>query len=60
MALLNLCIKTIGIDRIMFSVDYPYVSMKKAEEFILNSSLSEENKEKIVHLNAENLFKLNK
>ena len=57
-ALLDMCVKTIGIDRILFSVDYPYVSTKEAENFILSSSLSDEDKEKFAHLNAEKLLKL--
>ncbi|TCL56676.1 hypothetical protein EDD76_111170 [Kineothrix alysoides] len=57
-ALLDMCVETIGIDRILFSVDYPYVSTKEAESFILNSSLSEEEKEKFAHLNAEKLLNI--
>jgi len=39
-------------------VDYPYVLTKGAENFILNSSLSDEDKEKFAHLNAKKLLNL--
>jgi predicted TIM-barrel fold metal-dependent hydrolase len=46
-------IKAMGIDRILFAEDYPYVTPKEAVGFVENSTLSDSEKEKIYHLNAE-------
>jgi 2,3-dihydroxybenzoate decarboxylase len=48
----------LGADRILFSIDYPYESTKEAVEFIDNAPLSEIDREKICHLNAERVLKL--
>ena len=48
----------LGSDRIMFSVDYPYESTKEAVEFIDNAPLSDIDREKICHLNAERVLNL--
>jgi 2,3-dihydroxybenzoate decarboxylase len=48
----------VGADRILFSVDYPYEKCEEAVRFIENAPISEKEKEKICHLNAEKLFKL--
>jgi len=47
-----------GADRIMFAVDYPMESPKAAVEFIKTATISDFDKEKIFHLNAEKLLKL--
>jgi 2,3-dihydroxybenzoate decarboxylase len=49
---------TLGADRILFSVDYPYASTQEAATFIENAPLSDTDKEKICHLNAERLLGL--
>ena len=48
----------VGVERIMFSVDYPYGSMAKAREFLENLPVSAADRERIAHGNAEKLFKL--
>lgn len=48
----------LGSDRILFSVDYPYESTKEAVEFIDNAPLSEIDRERICHLNAERVLNL--
>jgi predicted TIM-barrel fold metal-dependent hydrolase len=48
----------VGVERIMFSVDYPYGSMAKAREFLENLPVSAADREQIAHGNAEKLFKL--
>jgi 2,3-dihydroxybenzoate decarboxylase len=48
----------LGSDRILFSIDYPYESTKEAVEFIDNAPLSEIDREKICHLNAERVLNL--
>ncbi len=46
----------VGIDRIMFSVDYPYGSMAEARAFLEQLPISPADKERIAHGNAEKLF----
>lgn len=48
----------IGVDRVLFSVDYPYESMKEGADWFDNSSISEADKLKIGRSNAETLFKI--
>ena len=48
----------IGADRIIWSVDYPYLTMDGTSEFITNLPVSDHDREKITHLNAEKLFTL--
>ena len=55
---LLLALQTIGADRIIFSVDYPYSANEQGRVFLDNASISPADKEKISHLNAERLLKL--
>jgi uncharacterized protein len=48
----------VGVERIMFSVDYPYGSMAKAREFLENLPVSAADRERIAHGNAERLLGL--
>jgi 2,3-dihydroxybenzoate decarboxylase len=48
----------IGVDRILFAVDYPYVNMKDSVELVERTPISDSDKEKIYHLNAERWLKL--
>jgi predicted TIM-barrel fold metal-dependent hydrolase len=48
----------VGVDRIMFSVDYPYGSMAKGREFLENLPVSAADRARIAHGNAEKLFRL--
>ncbi len=50
--------KVIGPDRIMWSADYPYFTIDGTREFLENLPISEVDKEKIAHRNAEKLFGL--
>jgi predicted TIM-barrel fold metal-dependent hydrolase len=54
---LNLLLE-VGVDRIMFSADYPYTSMSEAREFLEKLPVSAADRERIAHGNAEKLFKL--
>ena len=56
-AFLNLMLQ-VGIDRIMFSTDFPYASMTRARAFLDGLPLSSTDKEKIAHRNAERLLGL--
>jgi predicted TIM-barrel fold metal-dependent hydrolase len=48
----------IGADKILFAVDYPFESNKDGSQFMDSVPISEDDKEKICHLNAERLLKL--
>ncbi|MFM9942309.1 MAG: amidohydrolase family protein [Hyphomicrobiaceae bacterium] len=49
---------TFGIDRIMFSVDYPYASNAKGRAFLDRLSLAPADMAKLCHGNADRLLKL--
>ena len=51
-------ILSIGIDNIMFAIDYPYESTTQAVDFLANASLSLADLEKVAHGNAERLLRL--
>src|ERR1700680_4382897 len=54
-----LCMQqVIGIDRIMFSVDYPFSPNPLGRKFLDNLAVSPEDMAKITHRNAEKLLKL--
>jgi predicted TIM-barrel fold metal-dependent hydrolase len=56
---LKLAIDTFGIDRILFSVDYPFSTNEQGAEYLKNLNLSQDQLEKIVFRNADKLFKIN-
>jgi predicted TIM-barrel fold metal-dependent hydrolase len=49
---------TVGIDRVLFTADYPYGSIKAARPFFEQMPINVNDKEKIAHLNAERLLGL--
>ena len=49
---------TFGIDRIMFSVDYPYSPNSKGRDFLGRLSLAPADMAKLAHANADRLLKL--
>ena len=51
-------VEVIGIDRIVFTADYPYGNMKAARQFLDQMPINPADKEKIAHLNAERLLAL--
>ncbi len=55
---LQLALDTFGVDRILFSVDYPYSLNKVGKKFLDEMKVSVEEKEKIAHGNADKLLKL--
>jgi uncharacterized protein len=57
-AFLDLFLELGGVERIMFSADHPYQSMKAARAFLEQIPVSAADKERIAHGNAEKLFKL--
>jgi len=50
--------QVLGADRIFFAVDYPYESNEVAVRFMDSVPVSDGDKEKIYHGNAEKLFGL--
>lgn len=53
---LNLLLE-VGVDRIMFSTDHPYASMREARDFLDRIPVSPADRQKIAHENAERLFR---
>jgi len=51
------CCMRSEIDRILFSVDYPYSDNRACKRFLENLPISPDDKEKVAHLNAERLLK---
>jgi 2,3-dihydroxybenzoate decarboxylase len=51
-------ISTMGIDRVLFSVDYPYEDSVSASQWLDSTPYSEEDKNKIAYANAANLLGL--
>lgn len=49
---------TIGADRLIWSVDYPYLTLDGARTFLEGLPIAEEDMHKIAHGNAERLFRL--
>ena len=48
----------LGAEKILFAVDYPFEDEKESIQSIKEGPISESDKEKIFHLNAERLFKI--
>ena len=48
----------VGVDRVMFSADYPYGSMEAARSFLDQLPISPADKERVAHGNAERLLRL--
>jgi hypothetical protein len=55
---LDCAVAMLGIDNLLFSVDYPLRDNFEAMEFLRAARLPEANKEKFAHGNAERLLKL--
>jgi hypothetical protein len=49
-------VEAIGIDRVLFSVDYPYSSNVRAREFLDRLALDDGERERVSHRNAERLL----
>ncbi|WP_410574798.1 amidohydrolase family protein [Amycolatopsis sp. cmx-4-61] len=57
-AQLRYCVDVLGADRIMHSVDYPFIGNEDAVDFLDKAELPEPVKENIGHRTAERLLKL--
>ena len=51
-------LEVLGVDRLMYSVDYPFSSNMRGKEFLASIELNEADKEKLVWSNAARLLKL--
>jgi len=54
--LLDLLLKYISVDRVLFATDYPFANMKAGTDWFRAVDMPRESKEKIAFRNAENLF----
>lgn len=55
---LRLCLDMLGADRVLFAADHPYESSAEATAFYETFDLPDEDREKIMHRNAERIFGL--
>jgi 2,3-dihydroxybenzoate decarboxylase len=51
-------INAVGAERVLFAVDYPFVDPKVSVELLERTPMSDSDREKIYHLNAERWLKL--
>jgi 2,3-dihydroxybenzoate decarboxylase len=51
-------VSALGVDNVLFSVDWPYESNAAAVDFLLHQPLAPRDLEKIAHLNAERILRL--
>ena len=52
------CIQEMGVDKILFSVDYPFVANEPGPEWMERLMLNMDDKAKILHGNAEKLLRM--
>jgi len=55
---LKYCVDKLGADNVMWAIDYPYQESGPATQFMNDAPLSDADKEKIYHGNAERIFHL--
>ncbi len=55
---LRFCLEAVGADNIMFAIDYPYQVTEGAVRFLDEAEISDEDKRKIYHRNAERIFRI--
>ena len=55
---LEFVLRTLGEDRVMFAIDYPFEQSAEAVDFIRSAPLSDAARRKITHANAEMLFRI--
>jgi 5-carboxyvanillate decarboxylase len=57
-AVLEYVIKVLGIDNVMWAIDYPYQAAPGSVEFMNTAPVSNADKEKLFHGNAERIFRI--
>jgi hypothetical protein len=55
---LQLCVQMIGAERILRAVDYPIMGLDEARPFLENAPITDADREKIAHGNAERLLRV--
>lgn len=55
---LAFCLSVLGPDNIMFAIDYPYQDTSEAVGFMDSAPLTEDDRAKLYHRNAERIFKV--
>ncbi|ROR46370.1 amidohydrolase family protein [Kitasatospora cineracea] len=55
---LRAAIEVVGIDNVLFAIDYPFEKSEQAVGFLRHAPLTRDQREKIAHRNAERLLKL--
>jgi predicted TIM-barrel fold metal-dependent hydrolase len=55
---LRCCVEEMGVDRVMFSVDWPFVSNKEGVDWLRNNYLGPADREKIFSGTARKLLRL--
>jgi len=58
-AALIAAIQEVGVDNVMFSIDYPFESTEKAVQFIRTAPLAPADQARVAHVNAERILRLN-
>ena len=58
-AALIAAIGEVGVDNVMFSIDYPFESTEKAVQFIRTAPLAPADQARVAHVNAERILRLN-
>ena len=57
-AALIAAIGEVGVDNVMFSIDYPFESTEKAVQFIRTAPLAPADQARVAHVNAERILRL--
>ena len=57
-AQLRFCVDTVGVDRVLWSVDYPFIGTERASAFLDEADLSADAKEAVAHRTTERLLGL--
>jgi 5-carboxyvanillate decarboxylase len=55
---LRFCIDKLGVESVMWAIDYPFQPTAPAVAFLENTALSEEERKLITHGNAERIFNI--
>jgi len=55
---LDYAIKCVGIDNVLWAIDYPYQPMKPAVQFMDSAPVTESQRHKLYHANAERIFNI--
>lgn len=55
---LRCALDVFGVDRVLFSVDHPFGDSKRAADYLRSAPVSEDDREKIAHGNAETLLRI--